>query len=228
MPQIPKFLFKNDTRDDLVIAPALFIIDAQNCFISPKGSYGEMGFETKKYETAVPTMANAVKKARRLGMPIFFSKAVREASGLDNLDRVHKILPKARRERIRRTPLCVRGTWDSEIIKEITADPQKDYIVEKRRDSAFYGTELEVWLKALGIDTLVFAGIDTAICVESTLRDAFNVGYDVILLSDATASLNTSHYSGTLEKVGANFGLVMTTDAFFAKLKKNEDKKGNG
>lgn len=100
--------------------------------------------------------------------------------------KVHKILPKSREERIRKKPICTRGTWDAEIVNEIKP-ALADHVVVKRRDSAFHDTEIGVLMKSLGIDTLVFCGIDTSICVEASLRDAFNNGYDVILISDATA-----------------------------------------
>jgi ureidoacrylate peracid hydrolase len=73
-----------------------------------------------------------------------------------------------------------------------------DHVVIKRRDSVFQDTEVEVWLRSLGIDSIIFSGIDTSICVESSLRDAFNHGYDVVLISDATASNNIDHYNSTL------------------------------
>ena len=66
----------------------------------------------------------------------------------------------------------------------------------------FQDTELRVWLQSEGINLLVFAGIDTSICVETSLRDGFNIGYDVALVSDATASGFTDHYKTTLERVG--------------------------
>jgi ureidoacrylate peracid hydrolase len=82
-------------------------------------------------------------------------------------------------------------------------------VVIKRRDSAFHDTEIGVWLRSLNIDTLIFCGIDTSICVESSLRDAFNIGYDVVLISDATASNNKKHYESTLENVKGYYGMVM-------------------
>ena len=203
---------KNNIKKSIVINPALFVVDTQNCFMAPEGSYDRMGFDISKYRLITKNLIRVIEKARKLSMPIFFSKAIREASGIDNLDRVHKILPLKRRERIETIPLCIRGTWDSEIIDELKVDPKKDHILEKRRDSAFRGTELEVWLKALKINTLIFAGIDTAVCVESSLRDAFNIGYDVILLSDATASMGSEMKKTTLEEVKSNFGIVMDSE----------------
>lgn len=91
-------------------------------------------------------------------------------------------------------------------------------MLEKRRDSAFLGTELEVWLKALGVNTLLFSGVDTAICVESTLRDAFDRGYDIIVLSDTTASRSSRLYKHSLALTDENFGAVLTSDEFFARV----------
>ena len=78
----------------------------------------------------------------------------------------------------------------------------------------FQDTEVEVWLRSLGIDSIIFAGIDTSICVESSLRDAFNHGYDVVLISDATASNNLNHYNSTLDTIRNYYGLVMNLDEF--------------
>ena len=55
----------------------------------------------------------------------------------------------------------------------------------------------------------VFCGVDTSICVETSLRDGFNLGYDVILISDATASGMKKHYETTLERVHDYYGLVV-------------------
>ena len=91
---------------------------------------------------------------------------------------------------------------------------EHDPVVIKRRDSAFQDTELRVWLQSEGINLLVFAGIDTSICVETSLRDGFNIGYDVALISDATASGYEEHYKTTLERVRDYYGLVMSIERF--------------
>ena len=115
-----------------------------------------------------------------------------------------------------KSPICVICTWDADIIDEIKPT-NTDHIVIKRRDSAFQDTEIEVWLKSIKVDTLIFCGIDTAVSVESSLRDAFNRGYDVILISDATASINKMRYESTLENVKEYYGLVMDSRDFIWK-----------
>jgi ureidoacrylate peracid hydrolase len=193
---------------DFTINPALLVIDVQNGFVSKGGSYDLLGMETYNYREVIPKIRDLINLCKNVRIPIFYTQAVRESSGIDLLTRSHKILPKSREERIKKKPICVRETWDAEIVDEIKPS-EGDHVVIKRRDSAFHDTEIGVWLRSLKIDTLIFCGIDTSICVETSLRDAFNIGYDVVLISDATASNNKKHYESTLENVKGYYGIVM-------------------
>lgn len=185
----------------------LIVIDMQNGFLTKGGSYDKLGMDIKNYRRVVPTIRKLISFCRKKGIPIFYTKAVRERSGIDLLMNVHNILPRTREERLERVPICVRGTWDAAIIDEIKPTI-KDYVVIKRRDSAFMDTELRVWLQSAGINTLIFCGVDTSICVETSLRDGFNMGYDVILISDASASAIKRHHDTTLERVKSYYGIV--------------------
>ena len=190
----------------------LVIIDMQNGFVSRNGSYDKLGMNTRNYRKIVPTIRNLISFCRKEDIPIFYTEAVREPSGIDLLLNVHRILPRAREERLKE-PICVRGTWDSKTIGKIKPT-KRDHIIIKRRDSAFQDTELRVWLQSVGINTLIFCGIDTSICVETSLRDGFNLGYDIILISDATASGIKKHYETTLERVRDYYGIVTTVRGF--------------
>ena len=133
------------------------------------------------------------------------------------------MLPLSREERLK-IPICIRGTWDGQTIDEIKPT-EKDQVVIKRRDGAFQDTELRVWLQSEGINTLVFCGVDTSICVETSLREAFNIGYDVVLISDATASGIHKHYETTLERVRDYYGVVATVDRFYTMINSLKDLK---
>ena len=183
----------------------------QNGFVSKGGSYDLMGLNVSRYNELVPILKRLIEFCRKVKIPIFYSQAVREESGIDLLTRSHRILPKSREERIKRRPICIRGSWDAEIVDELKPSLD-DHVVIKRRDSVFQDTEVEVWLRSLGIDSIIFSGIDTSICVESSLRDAFNHGYDILLISDATASNNLDHYNSTLDNIRNYYGLVMNID----------------
>ncbi|MDW0309127.1 MAG: isochorismatase family cysteine hydrolase, partial [Nitrososphaeraceae archaeon] len=181
------------------IVPALIVVDMQNGFVSKGGSYHKLGMNTSNYRKIIPKLKNLIEFCRSKEIPIFYTEAVKEASGIDLLTKIHNFLPKSRQERLR-FPICIRGTWDGVTLDKLK--PKKnDHVVIKRRDSAFQDTELRVWLQSEGINFLVFAGIDTSICVETSLREGFNIGYDVALISDATASGIKEHYKTTLERV---------------------------
>ncbi|MDW0170089.1 MAG: isochorismatase family cysteine hydrolase, partial [Nitrososphaeraceae archaeon] len=194
------------------IVPALIVVDMQNGFVSKGGSYHKLGMNTSNYRKIIPKLKNLIEFCRSKEIPIFYTEAVKEASGIDLLTKIHNFLPKSRQERLR-FPICIRGTWDGVTLDKLK--PKKnDHVVIKRRDSAFQDTELRVWLQSEGINFLVFAGIDTSICVETSLREGFNIGYDVALISDATASGIKEHYKTTLERVRDYYGLVMSTERF--------------
>src|ERR671938_214773 len=205
------------------VTPALLVIDMQNGFAAKGGSYDDLGIEISIYREVIDKVKYLVDTCRRLKIPIFYTQAVREPSGIDLLTKTHKILPKSREERIKKRPICIRGTWDARIIDELK--PSKmDHIVIKRRDSAFQDTEIEVWLKSTKVDTLIFCGIDTAVSVESSLRDGFNRGYDVILISDATISISKKKYESTLDNVKEYYGLVMDSKELVHRLQISQDK----
>ena len=190
----------------------LLVIDMQNGFVSKGGSYDKLGMNIKNYRKVIPTIQNLIAFCRREAIPIFYTQAVRERSGIDLLTNVHMILPRTREERLR-VPITVRGTWDSRVIDEIKP-AKSDHAIIKRRDSAFQDTELRVWLQSVGINTLIFCGVDTSICVETSLRDGFNLGYDIFLISDATASGISKYYETTLERVGDYYGIVTKLRGF--------------
>lgn len=186
----------------------LVVVDIQNGFVSKGGSYDKLGMNTEEYRKIIPTVQELLDVCRSKSIPIFYTQAVRESSGIDLLLNVHRLLPRTREERLQRIPICVRGTWDAQIVDEIKPK-ENDHVIIKRRDSAFQDTELRVWLQSVGINTLIFCGIDTSICVETSLRDGFNLGYDVMLIADATASRMKKHYETTLERVHDYYGVVM-------------------
>ncbi len=202
----------------------LIIVDMQNGFVSKEGSYDKLGMNIENYQQIIPNIKRLIAFCREEKIPIFYTEALREPSGIDLLLNIHNILPRAREERLqnRKIPICMRGTWDAEIIDEIKPTDE-DHIILKRRDSAFQDTELRVWLQSIHVNTLIFCGIDTSICVETSLRDAFNLGYDVILVSDATASGIKKHYDTTIERVRDYYGVVISIEDFKKMVQTLED-----
>jgi ureidoacrylate peracid hydrolase len=202
----------------------LIVVDMQNGFVSNRGSYDRLGMNVENYQKVIPKIKELIDFCRKEKIPIFYTEAIREPSGIDLLLHVHNILPRTREERLqnKNIPICVRGTWDAQTIDEIKPSKEEDHIILKRRDSAFQDTELRMWLNTLKINTLIFCGIDTSICVETSLRDGFNIGYDVILISDATASGINKHYDTTIERVRDYYGIVTDLNDLQKLIKKLE------
>jgi ureidoacrylate peracid hydrolase len=204
--------------------PALLIIDMQNGFCSLGGSYEEygatIGAVPQAYRHIIPHIIRLADTCREMGIPVFYTQQVREQSGIDLFTRLHRIVPERRAEFLR-IPACIRGSWDADFIDELRPEPG-DHIVVKRRDSAFQDTELDLWLRSIYADTVIVTGVDTAICVDNTLMDAFNIGYDVILVEDATASSWEKIGQATVRKVAGSYGWVLKTDALIDLLQKSQ------
>jgi ureidoacrylate peracid hydrolase len=205
-------MFQASLPSGRTVVPALIVVDMQNGFVAKGGSYDKLGMHTSNYRAIIPKLKELIEFCRSKEIDVFYTEAVKEASGIDVLTKIHNFLPKSRQERLK-VPICIRGTWDGVTIDELKPK-ENDPVVIKRRDSAFQDTELRVWLQSQGVNLLVFAGIDTSICVETSLREGFNIGYDVMIISDATASGYQQHYETTLERVKDYYGLVMTVERF--------------
>ena len=121
----------------------------------------------------------------------------------------------------------VKGTdaWElHDTVKKIDAE----HYVEKHLPSAFVGTDLQVWLDAQGIDTVVISGYMTQFCCDTTARYAMHLGYNVEFLSDATATLGFENGAGrvTAEELhrailvvqAARFSRVMPTAEWIEKI----------
>lgn len=99
--------------------------------------------------------------------------------------------------------------WDT-IVSELGPKPG-DHVVRKRQWGAFYGTDLDLQLRRRGIETLVLCGISTNYGVESTARDAYERGYQQIIVEDACSARTTAAHAFALETVFARIGRIRRT-----------------
>jgi ureidoacrylate peracid hydrolase len=102
---------------------------------------------------------------------------------------------------------CAGGSWGWEFFG--VAPKEGDLFAEKHTFSAFAGTDLDRRLRARGIKTLVCIGVATNVCVESTLRDGFFLGYYIVVAEDCCASAAMHLHRATLDNVRASFGEVV-------------------
>jgi nicotinamidase-related amidase len=96
---------------------------------------------------------------------------------------------------------------------------ERDFIVPKRRYSGFFGTSLDLLLRELGVTTLVAVGEDTNICVLHTLADAYYLGYETIVVEDATRTFLCGTQEAGIEHFVKCYGSrIASTDEVVAEL----------
>lgn len=112
----------------------------------------------------------------------------------------------------------VEGSIQTQLMPEVTGP--SDYIINnKKRLSAFYGTDLEILLRTLKVDTVVLIGINTNTCVQCTAFEAYNRDFKTVVISDCVGSMygEDLHVFG-LQNVSRCLGWVLTIDEFKEKL----------
>lgn len=146
--------------------------------------------------------------------------AVREAGGhvVWVCDR-HQTLDDA--EFAKRTPHCLAGTWGAGVVAALDRR-EGDLELVKRRYSAFFQTDLDLWLRERAVSHVVVAGVVTNICVRSTVHDAFFRGYEVIVPEDACAATGPREQESSLYDIETHFGTVTSSQAVCAALRSLE------
>ncbi len=181
---------------------ALIIVDMQNVFA---GRTESAELFTKNAKTALSAIAQTGKladAARAAAVTVIYLKMLKD--------------PERKGKSIFTSP------EDANIVHELTPLPE-DIIVEKSCYSGFRGTGLEELLKSRNISHLIFTGIATNICVESTLRDAYFLDYWPILVSDATSNAGPSlTQDATVWNVEEAFGWVATTASLLEALSQKQ------
>jgi nicotinamidase-related amidase len=192
-------------RDSL----GLIIIDMQRDFVEPGGFGASLGNDVSRLGAIVPTVAQLLAGFRRAGLPVIHT---RECHRPDLSD-----LPDAKRDR--GTPnlrigepgpmgrLLVAGEAGAEIIPELAPMPGET-VLDKPGKGAFCRTNFEALLQERGLRHLIFAGVTTEVCVQTTMREANDRGYDCLLATDATESYFPSFKAATIEMITAQGGIV--------------------
>jgi nicotinamidase-related amidase len=94
----------------------------------------------------------------------------------------------------------------------------EDHVVTKQRWGAFLGTDLDGYLRGRGVTQVVLAGISTSAGVESTARGAYDLGYNVVLVTDAMTDRNAEAHRHSVETVFPRLGETATTAEVLARL----------
>ena len=199
---------------------ALIVIDMQNAYTSQGGYLDLAGFDVSATKPVVENIKKAVDAAHDAGIQVIYFKngwddQYVEAGGI-NSPNFHKsnALKTMRKNPELQGKLLAKGGWDFELIDELNPLSQ-DIVIEKPRYSGFFNTALDSMLRSRGIRNLVFVGIATNVCVESTLRDGFFLEYFGVALSDACYQAGpVTAQEASLFNIKTFFGWVSDTQQF--------------
>jgi ureidoacrylate peracid hydrolase len=209
--------------EPLLIRPAetaLIIVDMQNAYASAGGYLDLAGFDISGAAPAIEKISEAAAAARAAGMPVIFFQNGWDADyvqaggpGSPNWHKSNALKTMRARPELA-GQLLARGGWDYALVDAL-APHAGDICLHKTRYSAFFNSQLDSVLRSRGIRTLVFVGIASNVCVESTLRDGFHLEYFGIMLEDATHHLGPDFVrEATVYNVEKFFGWVSTVADF--------------
>jgi biuret amidohydrolase len=201
---------------------ALLMIDFQRDFVDP-GGFGEaLGNDVSLLRRAVPPAERVLKAARAKGLLVIHT---REGHRTDLTD-----CPPAKKARGRLKAgigdpgpmgrILVRGEEGHDIVKELYPGPGEP-VVDKPGKGAFFATDLDGILKHRGISHLVVCGVTTEVCVNTTVREANDRGYECLVLEDCVASYFPEFQKAALAMIkaqGGIFGWVSDSKRFLDSL----------
>ncbi|RYF94372.1 MAG: pyrimidine utilization protein B [Caulobacteraceae bacterium] len=199
---------------------ALIVVDMQNAYASPEGYLDKAGFDIGGAAPVIGQIAQATEAARSAGVQVVYFQNgwdpdYVEAGGEGSPNWWKSNALKTMREKPElEGKLLAKGGWDYELVEALK--PQAgDIVIQKPRYSAFFNTSLDSVLRARGIRNLVFVGIASNVCVESTLRDAFHLEYFSVMLEDAVHQAGPAYLQeATVYNVEKFFGWVSNTADF--------------
>ena len=192
---------------------ALVLIEYQNDFTSEGGALHEAVKPVMQSTGMLGNTAKTVERARDAGAlivhaPITFAPDYHELS-----QRPYGILKGVVDNKAFR-----KGEWGAEIV-DLLSPKAEDVVIEGKRGlDAFVTTNLDFILRQRGIETIALCGFLTNCCVESTMRTGYEKGFDVVTLTDCTATVSEEEQTLATEKNYPMFSRPMTHNAFLAEL----------
>ncbi|MGE2832628.1 cysteine hydrolase family protein [Mycobacterium sp. SMC-4] len=203
---------------------ALVVVDVQNDFCSPQGSLpAGYRFDLQFVDAMLPRLHKLIEAARHSRIPVIFVRTLHDPSN-DSHAWLARLGDAA--DNARTGVTCRTNTWGAEFFG--VAPQAGDHIVTKHRFSAFVGTNLALTLRSLDVQSILFTGVATEVCVESSLRDGLFHDFYVTLVEDCAASYTKTAHDASVHVVGKHFGLVTTADELVDRWTKTRDTEEAG
>jgi len=189
--------------------PALLIIDMQRDFVEPGGFGSSLGNDVAPLQNIIPRIAKLLALYRRLKLPVIHT---REAHLPDLSDcppskrlrgdcriRIGDLGPMGR--------LLIDGEPGNAIVEELSPI-ENEVEISKPGKGAFYATDLHGILQQRGVTQIIVTGVTTEVCVQTTMREANDRGYEVLLVEDGTESYFPRFKQATIEMITAQNAIV--------------------
>jgi len=195
---------------------ALLLIDIQNDFCSPQGTFAVNGYDVSMYDAMIPRVQGLLRGAREQNvLRIFIQNTTLPGHLSDSPAQVRF------RVRLSRDPGAVSlrytedESWGQEFVAAVAPEPG-ELVLKKFRSSAFVGTPLDLLLRSNGIDTILVCGCTTEGCVESTARDGMFMDYYVVVVPDCVESDTREQHEASLTLMRSRFDMFSSTDILAA------------
>jgi ureidoacrylate peracid hydrolase len=207
-----------DLRDVEAGSAALLVIDLQRLCAGPDGEHARKareldtwddvaGYFDRVNDVVVPNVRRLADAARRAGSTVIYARCRSLTSGArDNGRRFHDF------------GIAVEpDSPEAALVSGIELEPG-DVLLDKTTASVFLSTNLDVLLRQLGVRSLITTGVVTSGCVESTVRDACDLDYEVLLVEDACADRTDALHEDAIRRLNNNFAAAASTDGVLAAL----------
>ena len=204
---------------------AFVVVDMQNDFCAKGGYLDYKGVDYTQDRKPIDPIRRLVPELRQAGIPIVWlnwgvrpdllntSPSLLHAHSQDGEGAgLGDSIPGG-------APILVEGSWGAQIVEELSVEPT-DIRVTKYRFSGFWDTPLDSILRNLGVNTLLFAGVNADQCVMTTLQDAMFLGYDCLMVEDCVGTTSPRYcMDATLYNVKLLFGFVTRSEHIAAGLR---------
>lgn len=190
---------------------AVLVVDTQNDYVADDGMLGKAGLPVKKLQDNVPILNGFIKAARQAGATVIWIKSNHSAADslppymVGNISRKQGQMPKDA------DFLCAQGSYGQEYYKGMVPRLSSEPEIVKNSYSAFINTQLDAYLQAKGIKTIISTGYITDVCVGSTAKTGYFKGYYSIMPVDGSSSYTKEATESYLKNHKTYFGFTPTT-----------------
>ena len=188
---------------------ALIVIDMQRDFAEPGGFGASLGNDVSRITAIVPTVRRLIDGFRRAQLPVIHTMECHRPDLSD--------CPPAKRNRGKPAlrigdvgpmgRVLIAGEPGTAILGDVAPLPE-ELVIEKPGKGAFYATRLASELRRLGTAQLIFAGVTTEVCVQTTMREANDRGFECLLAEDATESYFAEFKAAAIAMIRAQGAIV--------------------